>query len=132
PPAGPAAARAVGGADRQRRRQRGHLERRPQPLRQRRLRLDHPGQRHHADRPPLPPPPRLRPYNYRCPVSLKLTSIGGRSESHCTMVIAQFAWLSPIQRHTGASSTWRTNQPITKLCVISRSCRSSSPVTPKR
>ena len=31
------------------------------------------------------------PCSYRCPVSLKLTRVGGRSESHCTMVIAQLA-----------------------------------------
>jgi hypothetical protein len=37
---------------------------------------------------------------YRCRVSLKLTRVGGRSASHCTIVIAQFAWLRPIQRHT--------------------------------
>jgi DNA-binding NarL/FixJ family response regulator len=72
-----------------------------------------------------------RDAGYRCPVSLKLTRVGGRPESHRTMVIAQFAWSRPIQRHTGASSTWRTNQPMTKLWVMSSSYRSSSPVTPK-
>jgi hypothetical protein len=43
------------------------------------------------------------------------------------MVIAQFAWLRPIQRQIGVSSTWRTNQPITKLWVISSSWRSFWP-----
>ena len=37
------------------------------------------------------------------------------------IVRPQLAWLRPSQRQSGASNTWRTNQPMTKLWVISRS-----------
>ena len=63
----------------------------------------------------------------RWPRSLCTTSTGGLADRTRMIVRPQFAWFSPSQRQSGASNTCRTNQPITKLWVISRSCRSLTP-----
>ena len=60
----------------------------------------------------------------RWPRSLCTTRTGGFADRTRMIVSPQLAWLSPSQRQSGASKTCRTNHPITKLCVISRSCRS--------